>query len=156
MTSTENHIDSQLRKCSQWKLHDYRHRSKDINAQLEQLIQYLERQTVGASHSLEALLNILQVSIAAVDPIHLWRSSSKMKTYDQQLARYICRLYVCLCQLDAVRATSVSGTCIIRSILQWLRDDTDFHLITSIKCVQYLNNKTMIIIIVLFLVKMFI
>ena len=126
--------DEIVKKSSRLKLRDYRHHPRSAHEQLEQLCSTLERRTAVVPHSLQPLMAILQTSISAIDSSTLWKSA-KGKTSDQQkLARVICRLFVGLCQFDAECAASEQGgTVIIRSILQWLREDTDFHLIRSIK-----------------------
>lgn len=130
----QDSIDEIVKKSSRLQLRDYRRHPRSAHEQLEQLSSALERRTAVVPHSLQPLIAILQTSISAIDSTTLWKSAKGTTSDQQKLARVICRLFVGLCQFDAECAASEhGGTSIIRSILQWLREDTDFHLIRSIK-----------------------
>ncbi len=129
MMAIDDSASQMLTKCSRLKIRDYRNHTKNSIDELERLVSLLE---TGYCHSLKSLIDIIQTIISSIDRKTLWKSKEKL-TEQQQLAVMVCRLFKCLCQLDAEYATSERGIAIIRSILQWLRDDTDFHLIKSVR-----------------------
>jgi len=120
-----------LTKCSRLKIRDYRNHTKNSIDELERLVSILETGKSGFYQSLKPLVDIIQIIISSIDRTTLWKSKGKVN--EQQLAMMVCRLFKYLCQLDAECAASKQGISIIRLILQWLRDDTDFHLIKSVK-----------------------
>jgi hypothetical protein len=123
-----------LTKCSRLKIRDYRNHTKNSINELERLVSTLETGKSGFYQSLQSLVDIIQIIISSIDRTTLWKSKGKVNEQQQQkLAMMVCRLFKYLCQLDAECAASEQGISIIRSILQWLRDDTDFHLIKSAK-----------------------
>jgi hypothetical protein len=123
-----------LTKCSRLKIRDYRNHTKNSINELERLVSTLETRKSGFYQSLQPLVDIIQIIISSIDRTTLWKSKGKVNEQQQQkLAMMVCRLFKYLCQLDAECAASEQGISIIRSILQWLRDDTDFHLIKSAK-----------------------
>jgi hypothetical protein len=122
-----------LTKCSRLKIRDYRNYKKNSIDELEHLVSILESGKSVFYHSLKPLIDIIQTIISSVDRTNLWKLKGKVN--EQQLAQIACRLFKCLCQLDAECAASKQGIMIIRSILQWLRDDTDFYLTKSTKYV---------------------
>lgn len=122
-----------LTKCSRLKIRDYRNHTRTSIDELERLISILETGKSGFYQSLKSLVDIIQTIISSIDRTTLWKSKGKVNEQQQQLAMIACRLFKYLCQLDAECAASEQGISIIRLILQWLRDDTDFHLIKSVK-----------------------
>jgi hypothetical protein len=120
-----------LTKCSRFKIRDYRKHTKNSIDELERLTSTLESGKSAICHSLKPLLDIIQTIISSIDRTTLWKSKGNVN--EQQLAQMACRLFKCLCQLDAECAASEQGISIIRSTLQWLRDDTDFYLTKSVK-----------------------
>lgn len=121
-----------LTKCSRFKIRDYRNHTKNSIDELERLVSLFETGKSGFYQSLQPLVGIIQTIIASIDRKTLWRSKGKGND-QQQLALIVCRLFKYLCQLDAECAASNQGLSIIRAILQWLRDDTDFHSVKSNK-----------------------
>lgn len=121
-----------LTKCSNFKIRDYRNHTKNSIEDLERLISSLETEKSNVYQSLQPLVEIIQKIITSIDRTILWKLKDKAND-QQQLVVIVCKLFKCLCQLDAERAANEQGIGIIRAILQWLRDDTDFHLIKSRK-----------------------
>ncbi|CAF2949894.1 unnamed protein product [Rotaria sp. Silwood2] len=121
-----------LRKCSHFKIRDYHNHTKNSINELEQLVSRLEREKTVFYHSLESFIHIIQTIISSIDRTTLWKSKGKVSEQQQQLAQMVCRLFKCLCQIDAECAASDQSKMIICSILQWLRDDIDFHVTKSI------------------------
>ncbi|CAF1162273.1 unnamed protein product [Adineta ricciae] len=120
-------------RCLRLKTRDYRNHVKASIIDVEQLITTLETRKTVVYHSLESLVDIIQIIIASIDQTTLWKCKGKAhENHQQQLAQLSCRLFKCLCQLDAELAGSDQGTAIMHSILQWLKDDTDFCLTKSV------------------------
>lgn len=120
-------------KCSRFKIRDYRHHTKNSINELERLASLLETGQSGFYQSLQPVVDIIQTIISSIDRTTLWKLKGKGNEQQQQLALMVCRLFKCLCHLDAECAASEQGISIIHSILQWLREDTDFHLLKSVK-----------------------
>jgi hypothetical protein len=129
MTMIKESTEQILTKCSRLKTRDYHRHAKNTIDQLEHLVLTLENERLVVYRSLQPLVDIIQTILSSIDQPILWKS--KRKVSEQQLAQIVCRLFKCLCQLDAECAGSEQGTVIIHSILQWLRDDTDFYLTKS-------------------------
>lgn len=121
-----------LTKCSHLKARDYRNHPSHSIDELDELISILKTGNRAPSQS---LLKIIQTLISSIDRKTLWKIKSK-KNEQQILAQLACRLYKYLCQFDPKCAASEQGILIIHSVLQWLRDDTDFYLIKSGKYVS--------------------
>jgi hypothetical protein len=132
MMAVDESIQQVLAKCSRLKIRDYRNHTKTSIDQLERLVLRLEGGKSVFCHSLQCLIEIIKIIISSIDRTTLWKSKGKV-TEQQQLAQIVCRLFKYLCQLDVECATSSEGTTIIRSILQWLRDDIDFHVTKSVR-----------------------
>ncbi|CAF3338897.1 unnamed protein product [Rotaria socialis] len=128
MMATNETTQQILTKCSRLKIRDYKKNS--IN-ELEKLVSKLEDGKSGFHHSLQPLIRIIQTIISSIDRTTLWKSKGKGCEQQQQLAQMACRLFKCLCQIDAECAASDESRTIIDSMLQWLRDDTDFHVTKS-------------------------
>ncbi|CAF4233509.1 unnamed protein product, partial [Rotaria sordida] len=132
MMATDESTQQILIKCSRLKIRDYHNHTKNAINILEELISRLEREKSVFYHSLESFMHIIQTIISSIDRTILWKSKRKVSEQQQQLARIACRLFKCLCQIDVECATSNQSKMIIYSILQWLRDDIDFHVTKSI------------------------
>ncbi|CAF5194691.1 unnamed protein product, partial [Rotaria magnacalcarata] len=128
MMATNETTQQILTKCSRLKIRDYKKNS--IN-ELETLVSKLEDGKSGFHHSLQPLIHIIQTIISSIDRTTLWKSKGKVCEQQQQLAQMACRLFKCLCQIDVECAVSDESRTIIDSMLQWLRDDTDFHITKS-------------------------
>jgi hypothetical protein len=133
MLSINDSSHQTLTKCSRLKIRDYRNHTKNSIDELEHLVSLLETGKLGFHQSLQPLIDIIRTIISSIDRTNLWKLKGKSNEQQQLLALMVCRLFKCLCQFDAECAASEQGISIIRSILQWLRDDTDFHLIKSVK-----------------------
>ncbi len=131
MMKIDASTEQMLTKCSRLKIRDYRNHTKNSIDELQHLITTLEARKSVFCHSLQPLVNIIQIIISSIDRKTLWKSKGKI--YNQQLAQIACRLFKYLCQLDAERAASEQGVMIIHSVLQWLKDDTDFCLTKSVR-----------------------
>jgi hypothetical protein len=129
MAIDESTPEQMLTKCSRLKIRDYRNHTRNSIEELKDLLSILETGRIGFGQS---LVDIIQTIISSIDRKNLWKVKGKVNE-QQQLAGMVCRLFKCLCQFDAEYATNEQGSMIIRSILQWLRDDTDFHLIKSVR-----------------------
>lgn len=129
MAIDESIHEQMLTKCTRLKIRDYRNRTRNSIEELEQLISILETGKTGFG---QTVVSIIQTIISSIDRKNLWKVKGKINE-QQQLARMVCRLFKCVCQFDPEYATSEPSSSIIRSILQWLRDDTDFHLINSVR-----------------------
>ncbi|CAF1035861.1 unnamed protein product [Adineta steineri] len=123
-------IQQILTKYSRFKIRDYQNHTKNSIEELEHLISLIETRKSNFSYSLQTLSDIIQIIISSIDRTTLWKAKGKM--YEQQLAQIVCHLFKCLCKLDAKYAVNEQGVTIMRSILQWLKDDTDFCLTKSI------------------------
>ena len=117
-----------LDKCLHLKTHDLRHPTKNATELLERLASILESCQSTPCSSLRPLIDLMSNIIACIDPHTLWKSKGKTTEQQQQLARTVCRLFKCLCSLDAECANSEQGTTTIHSILQWLRMNPNLHL----------------------------
>lgn len=120
-----------LAKCSRLKARDYRNRTRHAIDELDRLISALEVRRVGVRPSPPALVGIIQNIVASIDRATLW--NPKGNIHERQLAASACRLFQCLCQLDVECATSDEALSIMRSFLQWLKDDIDFCLTKSVR-----------------------
>ena len=116
-----------LAECSRLKARDYRNRTRNSIEDLEELLPILEAGKTGLG---KRLVTIVQTIISSIDGRNLWKNKGKVNE-QQQLARMACRLFKCVCQFDSEWARNEQGASVIRAILQWLRDDKDFHLIQS-------------------------
>ena len=118
-----------LTKCSHFKARDYRNHPNHSIEELDTLISILKTGNRAPSPS---LLKIIQTIISSIDRKNLWKVKGK-KNEQQVLAQLACRLFKYFCRFDPKCAASEQGLFIVRSVLQWLRDDTDFYLIKSDK-----------------------
>lgn len=133
MLPIEESSEQILAKCSRLKVGDYRKNPRNSIDELEHLRIRLEEEKQGFFHSLEPLINIIRTALSSIDSSLLWKSKGKGIEQQQQLAQMVCRLFKCLCQIDAECATNLQSQMIIRSILQWLRDDINFHVTKSVR-----------------------
>ena len=131
--STDESIQQVLIKCSRLKTRDYRDRTRTSICNLEHLVSSLEKGKLAVCHPLQPLTNIIQTVVLSIDRTTLWKLRGKVNEHQQQLARIVCRLFKCLCQIDAESAVSDQGQIIIHSILQWLRDNTNLHVTKAIQ-----------------------
>jgi hypothetical protein len=127
MVIDESTSERMLTKCSRLKVRDYRNNTRNSVEELEHLVSILE---TGETDFGKSVVEIIKTIVSSIDRKNLWKTKGKVNE-QQQLARMVCRLFKCVCQFDAEYATNEQGLSIIRSILQWLRDDTDFVLINS-------------------------
>ncbi|CAF3484770.1 unnamed protein product [Rotaria sp. Silwood1] len=130
--TTDESTQQILTRCSHLKIRDYRNHTKNSINELEKLVSRLEGEKSVFYHSLESFIHIIQTIISSIDRTILWKSKGKVSEQQQQLAHMVCRLFKCLCQIDAECAANDQSKMIICSILQWLRDDIDFHVTKSI------------------------
>lgn len=131
--STDEITQRILIKCSRLKTRDYRNHKKNSINDLEALASRLEDEKSSFHHSLETLVRIIQTIISSIDRTVLWKTKGKQSEQQKQLAQITCRLFKCLCQLDAECATNETSKTIISSILQWLRDDKKFLITKSFR-----------------------
>ncbi|UJR08841.1 hypothetical protein I4U23_013095 [Adineta vaga] len=132
MMAIDESTQQLLIKCSRLKIRDVRNHTKTSIDDLEQLISKLEVRKPVVCHSLQSLIDIIHIIHSSIDRIKLWKLKGKVYEQQQQLAQIVCRLFKCLCQLDAELAASEQGGIVMRSILQWLKDDTNFYLTKSV------------------------
>ena len=127
MAIDESTTEQLLKKCSHFTVRDYRNYTRKTIEELDELLSILKAGRIVSSPS---LLRIIQTIISSIDRKNLWKIQTK-KNDQYRLAQFACRLFKYPCQFDPTYIRNEQGLIIIRSILQWLKDDTEFYLTKS-------------------------
>lgn len=127
MAIDESTMEHLLKKCSRFTIRDYRKHSRKTLEELDELLKILKAGRIVSSSS---LLHIIQTIISSIDRKNLWTIKNK-KNEQYHLAQFACQLFKYPCQFNSESIQTDQGLIIIRAVLQWLKDDTDFYLTQS-------------------------